>query len=275
MRATPACSRPWPRCERDHGRACRAGPRGPQARDAQLAGGLRARARPREPARHPRAPGRHAPARAPADQVRPDGRIAVRVLPRVGGGDGSRPRLDGVVGAARAAVRRRPSGQLRHVRVARPDAGLRPERLRRDHSGPIRVGCQAACRQHRDRGATSRIPKARARHRRRRGGPDLPRGDAAVRRHGTARGLVSAHGRAHPDCSDAEPGGVRCGDQARGARGREGACEGQPARARPVDGERQRDAVLREPAAVAGPRQASATSTSASCGTGRRRPTSR
>ena len=60
-------------------------------------------------------------------------------------------------GPERPALRRRAPLELRRVRLARADAGVRPERLRRDAARPVRVGRQAAGRELRDRGAQQRV----------------------------------------------------------------------------------------------------------------------
>ena len=60
-------------------------------------------------------------------------------------------------GPARAAVRRRAPVELRRLRRARPAAGVRRQRLRRDAAGPVRVGPQAAGRELRGRRARPRL----------------------------------------------------------------------------------------------------------------------
>ena len=99
-----------------------------------------------------RAPGAHARARARPDPLRPHARVAVHVLPRRGGDHGRGPRVDPAVGAAGAVLRRRAPVELRRLRLARPAARLRPQRLRRDAAGAVGVGRQAARREHADRG---------------------------------------------------------------------------------------------------------------------------
>ena len=66
------------------------------------------------------------------------------LLPRRRAGHGHRPGEDAGLGAAGAAVRRRPHEQLRRVRLAGAAPGVRRERLRRDAPGAVRVGRQAA-----------------------------------------------------------------------------------------------------------------------------------
>ena len=83
--------------------------------------------------------------------------------------------------AAGAGVRGRSPVELRRVRVARAEPGLRRQRLRRDPAGPVRVGCQAAGRQP-DRGRPGQrvhrqgLPQARPGV-----GRGLPHRDASVR----------------------------------------------------------------------------------------------
>ena len=79
-------------------------------------------------------------------------------------------------------------------RLPRAPARLRHQRFRRDASGPVGMGRQAACGQHADRGARQRLqhqgPTAdRARHRHL-----VPRDDAPVRRDGQPGGLVRPSG---------------------------------------------------------------------------------
>ena len=80
---------------------------------------------------------------AAADPLRPDGVLAVRVLPRCRRGHGDGPRHDAGLRHQRAALRRRPPGELRHLQLARPSARVRPQRLRRDAARAVGVGRQA------------------------------------------------------------------------------------------------------------------------------------
>ena len=66
-------------------------------------------------------------------------------------------------GSERAAVRGRASLQLRCVRVARADLGVRPERLRRDASRAVRVRREAHGGELHDRGAQQRLHQGRCR----------------------------------------------------------------------------------------------------------------
>ena len=91
---------------------------------------------------------------------------------------------------AGAALRRRPPGQLRWLRLTRAHARLRHQRLRRDPARPLRVGRQATGRQLR-----GRRPLQRPRHRRPRGRaadprPHLRPGHGPLRRDGPPRPLV-------------------------------------------------------------------------------------
>ena len=76
--------------------------------------------------------------------------------------DGRRPRRRAAHRAARAALRRRAPLELRRVRRARPAAGVRHQRLRRDAAGPVRVGRQAARRQLRRRRPRPRLRRQAA-----------------------------------------------------------------------------------------------------------------
>ena len=105
----------------------------------------------RRPGRAARGAGADAAARARADPVRAHARLAVRVLPRRRVSDGGRPGGRAAHGAARPAVRRRAPDELRHLRRARPEARLQPQRLRRDAAGAVRVGREAARRELRGR----------------------------------------------------------------------------------------------------------------------------
>ena len=91
------------------------------------------------------------PTGARPDPLRPDARLAVHVLSRRGRGDGGRSRGHAGLWDRRAGVRRRAHLELRRVRGSGPPADLRAERLRRDASGSVGVGCQADGGQCRDR----------------------------------------------------------------------------------------------------------------------------
>ena len=128
----------------------------PDRRRARCAGANRAHQRPPLEPRRVRADGQGGsdrPARvaggaacagARADPIRPDAGVAVHVLPGSCAADGRRPRVDAELGLACAALRRRPSLELRRLRIARTPPGVRPERLRRDAGGALGVGRKAA-----------------------------------------------------------------------------------------------------------------------------------
>jgi hypothetical protein len=90
----------------------------------------------RDPVEVLQRPGAHPRAGARPHPLRPHARLAVRVLPRRGGDHGRGPSVHAAVGPARAVLRRRAPVQLRRVRLTRPAARLRPQRLRRDAPGP-------------------------------------------------------------------------------------------------------------------------------------------
>ena len=137
--ATSTCTRPGSRRRERRQRA-----RAPGARRAGRPGSRRPQ---RDPARRARrgdlgrkrdpiglliGPGRVAGGRAGADPARPDAGLPVHLLPRRRAADGGRPGAHPRLGAAGPAVRRRPPGQLRRVRLAGAAAGVRHQRLRRD-----------------------------------------------------------------------------------------------------------------------------------------------
>ena len=84
-------------------------------------------------------------ARAAPDPVRADGGVAVRVLPRRGGGHGDGPRVHADHRDPGAGVRRRARHQLREVRDARAQPRLRHQRLRRDGARARGSGTSSAC----------------------------------------------------------------------------------------------------------------------------------
>ena len=113
--------------------------------------GLRDRGRPRS-RRDPRGPGDHPRPGARPRPLRTHAGLPVHLLPRCGGGDGARPRLDPAGRAPGAAVRRRPPLERRRLRLARASARLRPQRLRRDVARTVRMGPETARCELRDRG---------------------------------------------------------------------------------------------------------------------------
>ena len=129
------------------------------------------------------------------------------------------------LGADRAVLRRRPPVELRRVRVARAQAGIRHQRLRRDASGTVGVGRQASRREHDHRGARQRLRRQGPGQDRARHGQRVPRCDARVRRDAQPRGLV------RPPGDRAGPAAVRGPVQARpGQADRGGAGQGAHAR---------------------------------------------
>jgi hypothetical protein len=83
--------------------------------------------------------------------------VAVRVLSRLGGADGRRPCNNPDERNPGAGLRRCAPDELRRLRDAGTQRDLRCQRSRRDASGPVRMGPQAAGGERGDRGA---IPEA-------------------------------------------------------------------------------------------------------------------
>ena len=104
-----------------------------------------------------------------------------------------------------AVLRRRPPVELRRVRLAGATAGVRHQRLRRDASGTVGVGRQAARGEHADRRPRQRLRRQGPGPDRARDGRPVPQRDARVRRDDQPRGVVRA---------------PRDRDAAEGARGR-------------------------------------------------------
>ena len=163
------------------GRARCTGQGGAQRAAAVRARRLGAGAGARRPGRAARGAGADAAARARADPVRAHAGLPVRVLPRRRVSDGGRPGGRAAHGAARPAVRRRAPDELRHLRGARPEARLQPQRLRRDAAGAVRVGREAARRELRGRGQGARLRRRGSPLGRDGGGAGVPRGDGALR----------------------------------------------------------------------------------------------
>ena len=99
-----------------------------------------------------------------AGAARPDGGVAVHLLPGRGQDHGRRPGRHTDGGVGRAAVRGRAPVELRRVRLPGTPIVVRPERLRRDTARAVRVRREAHGRQfhHRRRGTTG-SPSRRAR----------------------------------------------------------------------------------------------------------------
>ncbi len=206
-----------------------------------------------------------------ADPARADARLAVRLLPRVGGRHGLRPGRGSADLAHVPGVRRRAPQQLRPLRVAGAAAGLRPQRLRRDVDRPVRVGRQTAGGERRARRAGQRLPGEAAARDRRAVRPRLPGGDAHLREPAHAGRLVRPRHRAdgrpraarHP--RQEQPQGVhpdhRQGPDARQPRfaaqarrdGRRPAAPGQPTPAGTSAGSSTTGATPPRPRRCAGP----------------------
>ena len=126
------------------GRRPRPSSRGPagEPRDATAAGRSARRAG------DPPVAGVVARARADPPALRPDGREPLRVPAWRCRRHGIRSEPGAPKRPGRPAVRRRAPGELRHVRLGRAHPDVRHERLRRDAAGLLRLGRQAARRQH-------------------------------------------------------------------------------------------------------------------------------
>ena len=107
-------------------------------------GRLRAGPRPTRPGQPAREPGQDAGARARAHPLRAHARLALHLLPRGGADHGVGPVDHAPVGADGPGVRRRAPLQLRHLRLARAQPGVRLQRLRRDVARPVGMGREAA-----------------------------------------------------------------------------------------------------------------------------------
>ena len=118
---------------------------------------IRGAARSRGSGRSARGPGAHARPRARPDPLRADAGLAVHVLPRRGQDHGPRPRGNAALGSDRPVLRGRPPVELRRVRIARAQARVRHQRLRRDASRTLGVGRQAPGREHDHRRARQRL----------------------------------------------------------------------------------------------------------------------
>ena len=177
---------------RDMGPPCdsqRAGKGDPEAGAPGQPCRLRAGVRPGSD-RHPRGAGGRSTAASHPAASPADGGIALRVLPGNAGGHGIRPRQRPANRHQRSGQRRRAPLELRTVRVARADAGVRRQRLRRDAAGSMGVGCQAAGRQRGHRRSRQRVQRGRepAGHHGYRG--RLPRVDEPLCGDGPRRGAL-------------------------------------------------------------------------------------
>ena len=155
---------------------------GAQGRPAGRARGDGARqGAPRSAGAAPR-PGQGPRAGPRADPLRSHVGLAVHLLPRVGGRHGLRSGAGAAQRPHRAALRRRAPLQLRRLRFARAHAAVRPQRLRRDAAGPVRVGRQAPRGEPRRRGTRQRLRRLRVPRRRARRRALVSRARARVRR---------------------------------------------------------------------------------------------
>ena len=166
-------------------------------------------------------------------RLRADAGVAVHVLPRGRLPDGGGSRRRAAHRPARAALRRRAPVELRWVRRARPAAGVRRQRLRRDAAGPVRVGPQAPGGELRGGRPRPRVRRGRAR----RGQPGGHARPIARRCASSRRCARSISGtRASTSTRSCRSAGRACerqaGDQAVRQERRQGAREGQPARVR-------------------------------------------
>ena len=183
-------------------------------------------------ARHRNGP----PARAARTPIRAHGRVTVRVLARVGGDHGGRPRHHAPFRPPRAGVRRRAHRKLPPPRHARTRAQLRPERLRRDTAGAVRMGFEAARGQCDRRRALQRLLGARVPPHRDEGRPLVPPSHCGVRRPERTRHLVLAHrrrdARSRPETREppreAEPAHPQAHEPARATRVTSRHCAGSP-----------------------------------------------
>ena len=188
---------------------------------------------------------RHPGAGPGAGAARPDDGLAVHLLPGRGQDHGRRP--DGHPGrrAGRPAVRRRPPVELRRVRLARAAAAVRPERLRRDAAGAVRVRREADGGELHDRGPQQRVRQGG----RARGdagvGDGLPGGDGRVRADADDGHLVRPPGRGRAEGRDPQHGGRR--HEGQGGQGGEEGEAGKERRAAGEAGQAGREAGGEEP----------------------------
>ena len=166
----------------------------------------------RRPARSDRAargPEHDARAGSRAGAPRPDDGVAVHVLPGRGEDHGRRPEGHPERGPRRAALRRRAPLQLRCLRVAGAHVALRPQRLRRDAPGPVRVGREAHGGELHDRRPQQRLHAGRRPQRHAPIGGVVPPADGGVRADDHDGHLVLAPVRSRPDERHRAPRRVR------------------------------------------------------------------
>ena len=100
-------------------------------------------------------------AAARSDPLRAHAAIAIYVLSRRRCGDGCGPFPHSFQRCSRSGLRGLPSIELRHLRHPGAAGDLRHQRFRRNASGPLGMGCDAARRQLRDRWTQQRVFRAR------------------------------------------------------------------------------------------------------------------
>ncbi len=111
------------------------------------------------PGRSAGAPGADPSAGTGQDPLWAHARLALHLLPRRCADHGQRPLPHAMLRPDRPVLRRRPPLELRRLRIAGAQAGLRHQRLRRDPPRPVGVGCQAPGGEHVDRRPGSGIPR--------------------------------------------------------------------------------------------------------------------
>ena len=157
--------------------------------------------------------GRLTRAGAGADPLRTDAGIAVYVLPRCGVPDGGGSHALAEDRPRRAAVRGCAFVKLRCVRRARPTAGVRRQRLRRDAARTVRVGSQAAGRELCGRRPRPGVPERAAPSGESGGDARLPRGDGGSRFDEDARSVVLARRRRGADRAVSRARRARSGER--------------------------------------------------------------
>ncbi len=174
---------------------------------------------PPRPGRPAAGAGRHPRAGPGAGPSWPDDGLAVHLLPGRGQDHGGGPEGHAGGRPRRPAVRRRPPVELRPVRLARADPAVRPERLRRDPAGAVRVRREADGGELYHRRPQQRILQGGHARGDARVGDGLPGGDGRVRADADDGHLVRAPGR----------GRAHGRDQQRRGRGGEAGEDGEEA----------------------------------------------
>ena len=132
---------------------------------------------------------------ARAGALRPDGGVAVHLLPRRRPADGCRPVRRPAHGHRGPDVRRRASRQLRPLRVTRARPALRHQRLRRDPARSLRIRPEAPRGKPRRRRPGSRIRRACEPAHRPPRDPLLSGSDGGLRRDACDRRVLRPSGR--------------------------------------------------------------------------------